>query len=164
VVGAPQGVGGALRVRAVTGKPAAFSQYGPLCVETTGQRLDIAAVRPLKDDLFVVQFSGISDRHAAQQLSGASLCVRRDQLPELSHNEYYRADLIGLLAVTRDGDTIGEVIAVDNYGAGDILEIRLDGGTTHLIPFNRASVPTIDLIGRRLFVSSELVVADGRRP
>jgi 16S rRNA processing protein RimM len=162
VVGAPHGIRGEVRIKALTGNPAAFSQYGPLFVETTGQRLEIAAVRPLKDDLFVVQFFGITDRDAATQLTGASLCVPRDQLPEPGQNEYYWADLIGLLAVTTDGETIGEVVAVENYGAGDILEIGLGAGTTHLIPFNRTTVSTIDLVGKRIVVSAEL--AGDRRP
>jgi 16S rRNA processing protein RimM len=162
VVRAAHGIAGAVRIKALTGEPVAFSQYGALFVETTGQRLEIAAVRPLKADLFVVQFSGISNRTAAQELTGASLCVRRDQLPELSQNEYYRADLIGLRAVTTDGALIGEVIGVDNYGAGDILEIRLGEGTTQLIPFRRTTVPSIDLVGRRIVVSAELLAIDHR--
>jgi 16S rRNA processing protein RimM len=160
VIGAAHGVRGEVRVKALTGDPAGFGRYGALFIEGKAAALEIAAVTPLKDDLFRVRFAGISDRDAASQLNGLFLCVQRDQLPELDHNEYYHADLIGLIAVTDAGQTLGEVIAIDNFGAGDILEVRSkNGGDTYLIPFSQAMVPSIDLTAKRVIVSAQIIGA-----
>ena len=83
----------------------------------------------------VARFEGIGDRSAAEALRGSLVEVDRDALPALEDGEYYHADLIGLTAVDRDGTDVGEVIAVENYGAGDLLEIELRGGKRSLIPF-----------------------------
>ena len=83
----------------------------------------------------VARFEGIDDRSAVEALRGSLVEVDRSALPALEEGEYYHADLVGLAAVDRDGDAIGKVAAVENYGAGDLLEIELEGGKRSLIPF-----------------------------
>jgi len=164
VIGAAHGVRGDLRVKALTDDPQGFAHYGPLFVCGRASPLAIAALAPYRDDLFLVRFEGISDRSAAEQLKGLTLRVPREQLPELGVDEFYYADLIGLAVIADSGEPIGEVVAIDNFGAGDILEIRaLPAGEIHLIPFNQVTVPKIDLAGGQLIVSSTLVAAD-RKP
>ena len=83
----------------------------------------------------VARFEGIGDRSAVEALRGSLVEIDRSALPALEEGEYYHADLIGLLAVDRDGAAIGKVAAVENYGAGDLLEIELKDGKKSLIPF-----------------------------
>ena len=83
----------------------------------------------------MARFEGIADRSAAEALRGALVEVDRSALPPLDEGEYYHADLIGLSATDREGSTVGKVTAVENYGAGDLLEIELADGKRSLIPF-----------------------------
>ena len=83
----------------------------------------------------VARFEGVSDRSAAEELRGSLVEVDRAALPALEDGEYYHADLIGLPAVDGDGNAVGKVAAVENYGAGDLLEVELPDGKRSLIPF-----------------------------
>lgn len=83
----------------------------------------------------VARFEGIADRSAVEALRGSLIEVDRSALPALEDGEYYHADLVGLPAVDQEGNAIGEVVAVENYGAGDLLEIEIEGGKRSLIPF-----------------------------
>ena len=83
----------------------------------------------------VARFEGISDRAAAEALRGSLVEVERAALPPLDEGEYYHADLIGLAAMDREGTEIGRVVAIENYGAGDLLEIELEAGKRALVPF-----------------------------
>ena len=83
----------------------------------------------------VARIEGVADRSAAEALRGSLVEVDRSQLPPLEDGEYYHADLIGLPAFDRQGSAVGSVVAVENYGAGDLLEIEGEGGTRSLIPF-----------------------------
>jgi 16S rRNA processing protein RimM len=101
----------------------------------------------------VASVAGIRDRTAAEALKGVSLYVDRDRLPPPDEGQFYHADLIGLAAVDPAGRPVGQVVAVHNHGAGDILEVRLaDGGKTELVAFTDAFVPEVDLTGRRVVV------------
>ena len=94
----------------------------------------------------------MDDRNGAEALKGVELSVARDLLPEPEPDEFYFADLIGMTAERRDGTHFGEVIAVHNYGAGDVLEVRLAEGETVLLPFTQETVPEIDTARRRLVI------------
>jgi len=83
----------------------------------------------------IVRFAEIADRAAAEGLRGTLLTVPRSALPPLEHGEYYHADLIGLACQAADGTALGTVIAVENFGAGDLLEIEAADGRRALIPF-----------------------------
>src|SRR5689334_4169852 len=92
----------------------------------------------------VARFEGISDRSAAEALRGSLVEIDRSALPPLEEGEYYHADLIGLSAVDGDGMAVGTVVAVENYGAGDLLEIELGDGKTTLIPFKAGISDLVD--------------------
>jgi 16S rRNA processing protein RimM len=100
----------------------------------------------------IVRFKGIDDRSAAEALTGTDLSVPRDRLPPPEDDDYYHADLIGLEAVSVSGEPIGTVIAVPNYGAGDLIEVAPPRGEPVLIPFTRAAVPEVDIAGGRIVV------------
>ena len=101
----------------------------------------------------VARVAGVADRNGAEALRGTALYAPRARLPEAEEGEYYYADLAGLRADDEAGNRIGSVVAVQNYGAGDLLEVRLDGqSVTELIPFTDAFVPVVDIAGGRVVV------------
>ena len=152
-IGAAHGIAGEVRLRAFTTDPLAIMGYGTLHAED-GRGFTIAAVRPAKNCL-VARIAGVADRTAAERLRNLKLFVPRDRLPAIDEPEtYYHADLVGLAAVGPDGASIGTVSAVQNFGAGDLLEIRpAAGGPTLLLPFTQAVVPVIDVPGGRVVVN-----------
>ncbi|MDE2436961.1 MAG: 16S rRNA processing protein RimM [Sphingomonadales bacterium] len=101
-------------------------------------------LQKLKDDGkggAIARFAEVRDREAAEALRGTALSVPRAELPALDAGEYYHADLIGLPAVSSDGEPLGTCIAVENFGAGDILEIERPDGKRFMVPMNAAAVP-----------------------
>lgn len=153
VVGAPHGVRGECRVKSFTGDPMAIADYGTLFA-ADGRAFEIDDGRFLKDDMLVVKFAGMTDRDEVAKLTGTELFVDRANLPEAEEeDEFYHADLIGLDAVDAEGAHIGIIHSIQNFGAGDIIEIRpAGGGPTWLLPFTKAAVPRVDIIGRRLVI------------
>jgi len=151
-IGAPHGVRGEVRLRSFTDDPQAIASYSPLETED-GRILAIESLRPAKDH-FVAVLAGIRDRDGAAELANARLYAPRERLPRLAApDEFYHADLIGLLVVNRDGDTLGTIVAIHNFGAGDLLEVRLDAsGKTELIAFDETNVPVVDVGAGRIVV------------
>lgn len=89
----------------------------------------------------IARFAEVTDRNAAEALRGTLLTVPRSALPPLGEGEYYHADLIGLAAVSTDGADLGEVIAVENFGAGDVIEIKRPTGKRFMVPMRVEAVP-----------------------
>lgn len=101
-------------------------------------------VEKLRDDGkggAIARFAEVTTRNAAEALRGTLLTVRRSEMPPLAEGEYYHADLIGLLCVSTTGETLGECVAVENFGAGDVLEIRRPEGKTFMVPMKPEAVP-----------------------
>ena len=151
-IGAAHGVRGEVRLRSFTADPAAIADYGPLETED-GRVLEIEALRPAKDH-FVARLSGIRDRDAASALTNTKLYVPRERLPRTQDpDEFYHADLIGLAAVDLAGKTLGTVVAIHNFGAGDLIEVRPQtGGSTALVPFDLTHVPEVDIASGKIVV------------
>jgi 16S rRNA processing protein RimM len=152
-IGGAHGIRGEVKLKSFTGDPMALTGYGPLESEDRSRSFEIEAVRPAKGHL-VARLRGVGDRNAAERLANVRLFVPRSRLPPPAPNEFYHADLIGLVAVTVDGVEIGSVVAVHDFGAGDILEVKPQaGGRTLLLPFADAFVPSVDIAGRRIVVA-----------
>lgn len=153
VVGAPHGVRGEARVKCFTQDPMALCDYGPLFI-SDGRSFTIASARPLKDDMLVVRFEGISDRDAIAALTRSELFIDREALPPVAdEDEFYQADLIGLDIVTSSGEKLGTLIAIHDFGAGDVLDIRPDeGGGTWFLPFTKIAAPKVDTAARTIIV------------
>ena len=162
--GAAHGVQGEVRLHSFTADPAAITSYGPLEGED-GRVFEIEAMRPAKDH-FVAKIAGVADRNAAELLKNLKLYVPRARLPEPDEpDEFYHADLIGLAVVDRAGEKLGTVVAVHNFGAGDILEIAPAAGAETLMhPFSRTAVPVVDLAGGRLVVAPQESADDDDAP
>ena len=151
-IGAAHGLRGEVRLNSFTADPVAVTQYGALMTEDGTRAFEIESYRPGKGFL-VVRFKGISDRTTAEQLTNLDLYVPRDRLPAPAPDEFYHADLIGICAVGEDGNQIGTVVAIHDFGAGDLLEIRPQaGGPSVMLPFTEAVVPWIDIAGGRIVV------------
>jgi 16S rRNA processing protein RimM len=144
-------VRGAVKLWTFTEDPFAVKRYGPLSTKDGARQFEIASAREAKGHL-VAQFKGIATRDEAERLNGLELYVPRKTLPATDEDEYYHADLIGLAAVTTADEPLGRVVAIHNFGAGDILEIAPPGGATMLLPFTNAVVPTVDIAGGRVLI------------
>jgi 16S rRNA processing protein RimM len=127
-----QGVKGEVRLKLFSDSVESLSRHEKLLVGGAERRL--LSVRD-GGKVAVARFEGIADRGAAEALRGSLVEIDRAALPPLDEGEYYHADLIGLPAVDRDGGAVGSVVAVENYGAGDLLEIERTGGKRALIAF-----------------------------
>lgn len=157
-IGRPHGVRGLVRLHAFTADPKAIGSYGPLTDESGTRRL---AVTPLPGGL--ARIEGVSDRDAAARLTGTRLYIERDRLPPPEDpDEFLLCDLEGLTAFAEDGSEFGRVRGVEDYGAGPFLVIDGPRGE-QLLPFNKATVPVVDVAGGRVVVVPpvEIVVPPG---
>jgi 16S rRNA processing protein RimM len=150
-IGAAHGVRGAVKLWTFTEDPLAVKRYGPLATKDGARHFEVATARAAKGHL-VATLKGIATREEAERLNGIELYIARDKLPATDADEYYHADLIGLAAVNAANEPIGRVIAIHNFGAGDIIEIAPPHGATMLLPFTNAVVPTVDLAGGRVVI------------
>jgi 16S rRNA processing protein RimM len=162
-IGAAHGVRGAVKLWTFTEDPLAVKHYGPLSTKDGVRQFEVTHVREAKDHL-VATLKGIATREDAERLNGIELYIARDKLPETGEDEYYHADLIGLAAVNAANEAIGRVIAIHNFGAGDIIEIAPASGPTLLLPFTNAVVPTVDLANRRVVIELPQVIEGDDAP
>ncbi len=141
-LGRAHGVRGLLRLKAHCEAP--IDSYNPL----RDERGRVFVLHPRGADLVAIE--GVSDRNAAEALTGTKLYVERDRLPEPDPDEFYLTDLVGLAAFTAEGKALGQVRAVEDYGAGPFL--TLSGPPERLVPFTMAAVPVVDIQGGRITV------------
>jgi 16S rRNA processing protein RimM len=153
-IGAAHGTRGEVKLWSYTADPLAIADYGPLESKDGAHTLHIAALRSVKGGL-VARLQGFNDRTAAEQLRNLDLYVPRDRLPPVeAQDEFYHSDLIGLLAVDAGGKRLGAVVAVHNFGAGDLIEIApAGGGASVMLPFTDRIVPLVDIAGRRIVLN-----------
>jgi 16S rRNA processing protein RimM len=148
-IGAAQGLKGEVRLRSYTQDPAAIARYGALDDEHGG-KIEIESLRVTPKAL-IACIKGVTTRNAAEALNGTKLYVARSRLPKRDEEEWFHSDLIGLSAVDDQGEPVGTVVAVQNFGAGDLIEVKpAKGGPTVLVPFTRETVPEVDVEGGRL--------------
>jgi 16S rRNA processing protein RimM len=146
IVGA-HGIRGAVLVRSYTADPDGIASYGPLQGED-GRASFVLSVEGETAKGLICRIEGVADRTRAETLKGTALYVARDRLPPPEEGEYYHADLIGLAAKTEAGVPLGTVVAVANYGAGDILDVRPEGASrTVLYPMSDDVVRRVDVAG-----------------
>lgn len=134
------GIGGEVRLKLFAESLASLERHKVF--EAGGRTLTLTRLRPDKIGA-VAKFAEVADRTAAEGLRGVPLTVPRDTLPPLEEGEFYVDDLIGLPAVDTAGAPLGEIVAVENFGAGDILEIAKPDGKTFMVPFTPAAVPDV---------------------
>jgi len=142
------GVKGLVKIKSFTARPEDIAAYGPLSDEA-GTRSFSLDLRGAAKGLLIARVEGLAGREAAQALKGTRLYLARAALPPPEEEEYYHADLVGLVAYDSAGRVVGRVVAVHNYGAGDILEVQGEGPSL-LVPFTAAAVPEVDIAAGRL--------------
>ncbi|WP_370336174.1 ribosome maturation factor RimM [Parvularcula marina] len=147
------GVRGGFKLRSFTEQPADIAAYGPVATED-GRKLTIKLVRELKPGLFLCSAPEITSPEEGDAYKGALLHVARELLPPPDEDEFYLDDLVGMTAVTPKGAPAGQVKAVVNYGAGDLVELSQVPGRKGavLLPFTKEAVPEIDLAAGQLTV------------
>jgi 16S rRNA processing protein RimM len=146
------GVRGDVRLSTFTADPLAVAQYRNLLRADGSPALTVLSARVAKGGV-IVRCKGVETKDQADALKGLSLHIARDALPEPEEDEFYLADLIGLAAVTPEGGALGKVKSVQNFGAGDILEIDPAlGGPTWYLPFTREAVPEVKIAEGRIVV------------
>jgi len=145
------GVKGQFKVKPFTESPRDIAAYGP--VQAGDRSLNLSVCGITSTGLVIAAASGITDRDSAAALRGTRLEVDRSALPDAGTDEIYHADLIGLSVETVDGDKLGRIAALHDFGAGEIAEVRPPRGPTVMLPFDAAFVPEIDLEARRVVVA-----------
>ena len=151
-VATAHGVRGALKLRCFTERPEDVASYGPL-FDRQGRRLfEITVIGEAKGGV-IAKADEIESREDAEALRGLELFVPRSALPEPDEDEFYYQDLQGLVAVNAAGERIGVVKRIVNHGAGDLVEIDADAGETAFFPFDKETVPSVDLETKRLTIT-----------
>jgi 16S rRNA processing protein RimM len=147
------GIRGEVVLKSYTADPEAIAGYGPLEDDTGGRVFKILSIRESGKGL-IARIEGVADRNQAEALRGTDLYIDRAKLPAPDEGEFYYADLIGLSVVDASGKIVGRVVAVQDFGAGDLLEVRLAGQQrTEFVPFNDACVPEVDFEKGRVVIS-----------
>jgi 16S rRNA processing protein RimM len=150
-VAGAHGLRGALRLRCFTERPEDVAAYGPVFSRDGERAFALEVIGPARGGV-LARAEGIDDRDAAEALRGAELFIPRSALPEPAPEEFYYGDLEGMEALRPDGSRVGVVHTVDNFGAGDLIEVAADDGQRISLPFTREAVPVIDLERRRLVI------------
>jgi 16S rRNA processing protein RimM len=136
IIGA-HGVAGELRLKLFGEGVESLKRYKTL--NAGGRVLTLQSIRPGPNGA-VARFAEVADRNGAEALRGAELTVPRSALPPLEPGEYYHCDLLGLACVTDGGAAVGKVVLVENFGAGDILEIEKPDGKRFMVPIHVAAI------------------------
>lgn len=156
-VGAAHGVRGEVKVTTFTADPMALAEYRDLKRQNGSPAVTILSARPVKGGI-VCRLKGVDDRNAAEALRGLKLYISRDALPEPEEDEFYLADLIGLSVETADGQMLGKVKTVQDFGAGDLLEIQPRGGQSWWLPFTKEAVPEVRLTEGKVIAAPPAVI------
>lgn len=138
------GIRGEVKIKCFCDEEKHLTAYGALSNEQGDKTLNIKIVGHSKD-LLRAKIKGVEDRNTAETFVGMGLYIERDKLPKLDDEEFYHTDLIGLEARNLEGETVGKVNALYNFGAGDILEVKTNEGALEMLPFNKDFVPTINI-------------------
>ena len=158
-IGRAHGIRGQMHIGSYTERPEDVAAYGP--VQTgDGRQLDLTVVSVNKADV-TVRVAGVTDRNGAEALRGQELFVPRAALPETASDEYYHHDLVGLRAVSVAGEDFGRVLAVEDFGAGTVLELEGADGKGVYVPFTAQVVPDVDIAAGRITIDPPPGLLDG---
>ena len=144
VVTGVRGLRGDLRIKSFTADPEDLGAYGPLWDKAGEVSYRVKVTGEAKGHL-IARIKGVSDRIAAETLKGLELHIPRSALPDLEEDEFYHSDLIGLQAVTKLGEVLGTVSAVEHFGASDVMDVAGGPYKGLVVPFTKEVVPEVDL-------------------
>ena len=158
-IAGPHGVRGQLKVKLFAEAPAALEEYGALQIDD-GRALKLSVKSVNSKGLVIVSADGVTSREAAEALRGMLLSTSRASLPDLAEDELYHADLLGAAVFHEDGTNLGEVVALYNFGAGEIIEVKPASGTSVMLPFAGKSVVSVDIPNRRVVLAPPVGLLD----
>lgn len=142
---AAHGIKGAVKIRSFTEDPLSITQYSPL-FNKDGSVEYILKILSCNQDVIIAHIQGVKDRNEAEALRGKELYAIKNDFADIDEDEFFYEDLVGLKVNLQDGDEYGEIISMQNYGAGDIVEIKLkDSVKTELFAFTKDMFPTINI-------------------
>ena len=144
VIASAHGVRGEVRVKSFTTDPDSLLAYGPFS-DASGVDVYNIEVTGRSRGLLLGRVNDVRDRNSAEALVGTELYINRDVLPPSGEDEFYYADLVGLNVILESGEVFGRVKSVQEYGAGDLLEIIGPDGQTNLLPFTREIFPMVKM-------------------
>jgi 16S rRNA processing protein RimM len=155
------GVRGAVKLKSFMAAPEDIVGHGPVSDESGLRRFTLNLTGAAGDRL-IARIDGVVDRAAAEALKGTQLFLPREALPAIEgEDEYYVEDLMGLQAELRDGSAYGEIVAVHDFGAGQVLEIAPANGPTVMFPFTVQAVSLVDVAAGRMVVDPPPGLVDG---
>ena len=138
------GIRGEVKVKSFSSDEKNLTRYGLLSNDKGDKRFELKIVGHSKE-LLRCKIKGVDDRTTAETLIGTGLYIDRALLPELKDEEFYHTDLIGLEVKNSSSEVLGQVNALYNFGAGDILEIKMNNGSLEMVPFTKSFVPVINI-------------------
>ncbi len=153
----PHGVRGAVKVKTFTEYSEDLFEYDTLR-DATGKRYDLKLFAPKHNDLLVVTVVGVVNRDAAEALRGIQLYVDRSELPETGDDEFYYEDLVGLRVEDAKGTLLGEVLSVQNFGAGDFFDIKTPTSEILTLPFTAEAVPEVKIAEGKIIIDPEFLL------
>lgn len=155
VIASAHGIHGHVKVKCFLENPSKFMDYSPYLNEKGEEVYKVKKVLVEDKDVLTISLEGLVDRTAAENLKGANLMLSPDRLPALSEDTFYHKDLIGLSVKSLDNQLLGEVHALYNFGAGDLLEVKTLEGKLQIIPFTQKGVPEVKVNQGYLVLSAE---------
>ena len=157
VITGAKGIKGLLKIRSFSDDPTHLVAYGPLTDRETHRHFNITLVTTLPHGA-IASCEGVDDRTQADQLKGTELFVSRKQLPTPDEDEFYHVDLMEMKAVDEHGQIVGNITAINNFGAGDFLEIITPQHVVVTLPFSREAVPTLSMEGKCMTVMRDFIL------
>ncbi|MGE0047250.1 MAG: ribosome maturation factor RimM [Hyphomonadaceae bacterium] len=157
------GVQGEVRVKSFTADPESIAAYGPLLDANGKTVLTPKSWRAIKGSI-ALRAEEVKTREEAEALRNTPLHVPRGRLPKEEEDEFYVVDLIGCAVLSKSGEPLGDVIAVENFGAGDVIEVKAENGARFFLPFTKDAIPEIDLKARRLVADPPEVIEGDEAP
>ena len=149
VIVGPQGIKGQFKVKSFAESPQSLSAYGPVTMDN-GQQLKLHVISVNTKGLAIARAKGVETREAAEALRGLTLYVSRDSLPDLDDGEFYHADLLGVTIVEKNGGRLGKIVAIHDFGAGEIAELAPESGPTIMIPFGGDRLLAVDMVAKEI--------------
>ena len=151
-IAGPHGVRGQFKVKVFATSTDALVRYGPLYLDD-GRSLKLVVKSVSSNGLAIVSAAEVSSREAAEQLRGMLLSTLRENLPDPADDELYHVDILGATAFYEDGAALGTVVALYNFGAGEIIEVKPVSGSSMMLPFHGESVVSVDIPNGRVVLS-----------
>ena len=148
----PKGISGHFKVKPFTAAPESLSAYGPVTTDN-GQQLKLQILSINSKGLAIVRAEGLDTRDAAEALRGVTLYLARESLPKPNDGEFYHADLLGMVVKTQDGIPLGSLLAIHDFGAGEVAELAPHKGSTIMVPFGGDRLIAVDMEAKELCLS-----------